>query len=56
MAHTLDALAFCKQCLAATPREVRCRSDDEFIGRVLVCEYCGDRTMEALNGTGCSDC
>jgi hypothetical protein len=31
------------------------RSDDEFIGKILVCEHCGETVFEPLR-TGCADC
>ncbi len=40
-----------------TYHEIRYRSDDQFIGRILICQDCGDEILQPI-GTGreCKDC
>jgi len=55
--QSMDLKIFCPRCREPTYREVRYRSDPQFIGRVLVCEHCGERILEPLgSGRECEDC
>ncbi len=55
--QTLDYRIFCQGCKQPTYHEVRYRSDNQFIGRVLVCENCGERIFEPIAiGRMCEDC
>ncbi len=49
--QSLDYQIFCKTCLELTYREVRYRSDFQFVGRLLVCQNCGKTILEPV-GTG----
>ena len=50
--QSMDLKIFCPRCREPTYREVRYRSDPQFIGRVLVCEHCGERILEPLGPGG----
>ncbi len=40
-----------------TYHEIRYRSDDRFIGRILICQDCGDEILQPIGtGTECKDC
>jgi len=48
---------FCQTCRELTYREVRYRSDFQFVGRLLVCQNCGETILEPVgSGTACQDC
>jgi hypothetical protein len=55
--QTLEYRVFCEQGGKVTYHEIRCRSDDQFNGRVLVCQDRGERLFQPLGfGTECKDC
>src|SRR5439155_6038567 len=39
---------FCQTCRELTYREVRYRSDFQFVGRLLVCQNCGETILEPV--------
>jgi len=48
---------FCQTCRELTYREIRYRSDFQFVGRLLVCQNCGETIFEPVgSGTACQDC
>jgi hypothetical protein len=55
MDRALEPVMFCRTCSIPRPLETRYRSDNEFIGKILVCEHCGETVFEPLR-TGCADC
>src|SRR5438445_11525357 len=55
MDRGLEPQLFCRTCSTNTTHETMYRSDDEFIGKILVCEHCGETVFEPLR-TGCADC
>jgi hypothetical protein len=55
--QSLDCKVFCRICKELTYREVRYRSDFQFVGRLLVCQNCGETILEPVgSGTVCQDC
>ena len=55
--QSLDYPIFCQRCQEPTYHEIRYRSDNTFIGRVLVCQDCGEKILQPLgSGTECQDC
>src|SRR3989442_1558633 len=55
--QSLDYQVFCQTCRELTYREVRYRSDFQFVGRLLVCQNCGETILEPVGtGTVCEDC
>jgi hypothetical protein len=55
--QSLDYHVFCKTCEEPTYREIRYQSDFQFVGRLLVCESCGETILEPVGtGTACQDC
>src|SRR5438132_10785036 len=51
--QSLDYQVFCQTCRELTYREVRYRSDYQFVGRLLVCQNCGEtRTRTSRNRDG----
>jgi rubrerythrin len=55
MERGLEPQLFCRTCNVDRVHETRYRSDDEFIGKILVCEHCGETIFEPLR-MGCADC
>ena len=55
MDRSFEPQLFCKTCDNVTAHETRYRSDNEFIGKLLVCGHCGEQILEPLK-TGCADC
>jgi len=55
MERGLEPVLFCLTCDTSTTHETRYRSDNEFIGKILVCEHCGETVFEPLR-TVCADC
>jgi len=55
MDRGLEPQLFCRTCSTSTTHETMYRSDNEFIGKILVCEHCGETVFEPLR-TGCADC
>src|SRR5216684_684731 len=49
--QSLDCKVFCRTCQETTYREVRYRSDFQFVGRLLVCQSCGETILEPV-GSG----
>ena len=55
--QNLDRPAYCQPCQKPTNHQIQYRSDPDCVGRVLVCEDCGQRKLEPLRpGTCCQDC
>ncbi len=55
--QSLDYQVFCQTCREPTYREIRYRSDYQFVGRLLVCQNCGEAILEPVgSGTACQDC
>ncbi len=55
--QSLDYRVFCQTCRELTYREVRYRSDFQFVGRLLVCQNCGKTILEPVGtGTAYQDC
>jgi len=55
--QSLDYRVFCQRCRELTYHEVRYRSDNAFVGRVLVCQDCGERILQPLgSGMECHGC
>jgi len=55
--QSLDYQVFCRTCQEPTYREIRYRSDFQFVGRLLVCQNCGETILEPVgSGTVCQDC
>jgi len=55
--QNIERPSFCQPCQKPTQHQIRYRSDPDFIGRVLMCENCGQRKLEPLGpGTCCQDC
>gem|GEM_PF-6259861 len=55
--QSLNCKVFCRICKEPTYREVRYRSDFQFVGRLLVCQSCGETILEPVGtGTVCQDC
>jgi len=46
--QNIERPTFCQPCQKPTPHQIRYRSDPDFIGRVLVCQNCGQRVLEPL--------
>ena len=55
MDRSFEPLLFCKTCDDVTTHDTMYRADNEFIGKLLVCEHCGEKILEPLR-TGCADC
>ncbi len=55
MERGLEPVLFCKTCSTPTTHETMYRSDNEFIGKILVCEHCGQTVFEPVR-IGCADC
>ena len=49
--QTLDYRTFCQRCQEPTYHEIRYRSDNTFVGKVLVCQDCGEKILQLL-GSG----
>ena len=55
--QSLDCQVFCRICQGPAYRDIRYRSDYQFIGRLLVCQNCGEAIFEPVgSGTACQDC
>ncbi len=55
--QSLDYRVFCQTCREPTYREVRYRSDYQFVGQLLVCRNRGETILEPVEtGTACQDC
>lgn len=55
MDASFEPQLFCKTCDDVTTRDTRYCSDNEFIGKIIVCEHCGETVFEPLR-MGCADC
>src|SRR5256886_11918738 len=47
--QSLDSKVFCRTCQELTYRELRYRSDFQFVGRLLVCQNCGETIFEPVD-------
>ena len=55
--ETLDYRIFCQGCRERTYHEIRYQSDNQFVGRVLICPNCDAQILEPIGpGTRCQDC
>jgi len=55
--QSLEYQVFCQTCREITYREVRYRSDFQFVGRLLVCQNRGETILEPVgSATVCQDC
>ncbi len=52
MLQRQDQVVWCDTCDRPTPREVRYRSDQVFVGKLLVCTECGEMIKQPLGGSG----